>query len=143
MNTKYLTVLNMQRLKTEAAAGNSINPGTSAYGLTTAEQAGVANGTSTDWQKLIYQQGMVTNQNISLNGGNEKPSIPLEEVIIKRVGVIPGTGFYPVCITHHTRSSDQQPPENRNQHAEFPYLYRLWRKPCWWTDPDESAGFPL
>ena len=62
-------------LKTEAAAGNSINPGTNAYGLTTAEQAGLANGTSTDWQKLIYQQGQVTNQNLTFSGGNDHYTI--------------------------------------------------------------------
>ena len=80
-------------LKAEAAAGNSINPGTNAYGLTTAEQAGVTNGTSTDWQKQIYQQGWATNQNISLNGGNENTQYSIGGSYYKEVGVIPGQDF--------------------------------------------------
>ena len=80
-------------LKDEAAAGNSINPGTNAYGLTTAEQAGLANGTSTDWQKLIYQTGQVTNQNISLNGGNERTQYSIGGSFYKEIGVIPGQDF--------------------------------------------------
>jgi len=80
-------------LKDEAKAGNSINPGTSAYGLTTAEQAGLANGTSTDWQKLIYQTGQVTNQNISLNGGNERTQYSIGGSFYKEIGVIPGQDF--------------------------------------------------
>jgi TonB-linked SusC/RagA family outer membrane protein len=80
-------------LKSEAAAGNSINPGTNAYGLTTAEQAGVTAGTSTDWQKLIYQQGWATNQNISLSGGNENTQYSIGGSFYKEIGVIPGQDF--------------------------------------------------
>jgi len=80
-------------LKTEAAAGNSINPGTNAYGLTTAELAGQTNGTSTDWQKQIYQQGWATNQNISLSGGNENTQYSIGGSYYKEVGVIPGQDF--------------------------------------------------
>jgi TonB-linked SusC/RagA family outer membrane protein len=80
-------------LKDEAKAGNSINPGNSAYGLTTAEQAGLANGTSTDWQKQIYQTGQVTNQNISLNGGNERTQYSIGGSFYKEIGVIPGQDF--------------------------------------------------
>jgi TonB-dependent starch-binding outer membrane protein SusC len=80
-------------LKAEAAAGNSINPGNSAYGLTTAETAGLTNGTSTDWQKLIYQTGQVTNQNISVNGGNERTQFSIGGSFYKEIGVIPGQDF--------------------------------------------------
>ncbi len=80
-------------LKTEAAAGNSINPGTNAYGLTTAEQAGLANGTSTDWQKLIYQQGQVTNHNLSISGGSENTQFSLGGSFYKENGIIPGQDF--------------------------------------------------
>ena len=48
---------------------NTVNPGTVAYPLTPAELAGVANGTSTHWQKLLYQTGHNLNQNITLSGG--------------------------------------------------------------------------
>ncbi len=80
-------------LKTEAAAGNSINPGTNAYGLTTAEQTGLTNGTSTDWQKLIYQTGQVTNQNLSINGGNEITQYSFGGSYYKEIGIIPGQDF--------------------------------------------------
>ncbi|HXB42947.1 MAG TPA: TonB-dependent receptor, partial [Puia sp.] len=80
-------------LKTEAAAGNSINPGTTAYGLTTAEQAGVTSGTSTDWQKMIYQQGHTTNQNISLSGGSESTQFSIGGSFYKETGIIPGQDF--------------------------------------------------
>src|SRR5450432_491430 len=80
-------------LKTEAAAGNTINPGMSAYGLTTAEQAGLANGVSTDWQKQIYQQGQVTNQNLSISGGNDRTQYSFGGSFYKEIGVIPGQDF--------------------------------------------------
>ena len=80
-------------LKTAAAAGNTINPGTNAYGLTTAEQAGVANGTSTDWQKLIYQQAHTTNQNLSLSGGTESTQFSLSAGYFRQTGIIPGQDF--------------------------------------------------
>ncbi len=80
-------------LKTEAAAGNSINPGTNAYGLTTAEQTGLANGTSTDWQKLIYQTGQITNQNLSINGGNDRTQYSFGGSYYKEIGTIPGQDF--------------------------------------------------
>ncbi len=88
-------------LKTEAAAGNSINPGTNAYALTTAEQAGVANGTSTDWQKLIYQQGQVTNQNLTFSGGNDRSQYSFGGSFYKELGVIPDQDFtrYALRIT--------------------------------------------
>ncbi len=79
--------------KSEAAAGNSINPGTSAYGLTTAEQAGLASGVSTDWQKQIYQQGQITNQNITMSGGTEKTQYSFGGSFYKEIGVIPNQDF--------------------------------------------------
>lgn len=49
------------------------NPGqTTAYPLTTAELAGIANGTSTDWQKFLYRPGFLTDNQISVAGGDEK-----------------------------------------------------------------------
>ncbi|MHA4809468.1 SusC/RagA family TonB-linked outer membrane protein [Flavitalea flava] len=80
-------------LKAEAQAGNSVNPGTTAYGLTTAEQAGLANNTSTDWQKLIYQQGHATNHQLSLAGGNETTRFSLGAGYYRETGIIPGQDF--------------------------------------------------
>src|SRR5580658_3555607 len=53
---KDLRVFNGQeyaQFKQDAATYNSATPGTTAYPLTAAEQAGLAAGTNTDWQKLI------------------------------------------------------------------------------------------
>ncbi len=80
-------------LKTEAAAGNSVNPGTNAYLLTTAEQAGLSNGTNTDWQKLIYKQGNTTNNELSLSGGTETTQFSLSGGFYKETGIIPGQDF--------------------------------------------------
>jgi TonB-dependent SusC/RagA subfamily outer membrane receptor len=52
--------------KKAAGVLNSVNPGTTAYGLTTAEQAGLTNGTNTDWQKIIFRTGF----RAVLNGHN-------------------------------------------------------------------------
>jgi TonB-linked SusC/RagA family outer membrane protein len=80
-------------LKAQAALGNTINPGTNAYGLTSDEQAGLAKGTSTDWQKLIYKQANTTNQNINLSGGTEKTQFSLGGSYFKQTGIIPGQDF--------------------------------------------------
>jgi len=81
------------QLKLDAAAGNSINPGTNAYALTQAEQAGLANGTSTDWQKLIYKQGQTTDNELSLSGGTEMTQFSLSGGFYKETGIIPGQDF--------------------------------------------------
>jgi len=47
--------------KAQATAGNTVNPGTTAYGLTTAEQTGLTNGTNTDWQSFIYNRSIIGN----------------------------------------------------------------------------------
>jgi len=80
-------------LKAQAALGNTINPGTNAYALTSDEQAGLAKGTSTDWQKLIYKQSNTTNQNISLAGGTEMTQFSLSGSYFKQTGIIPGQDF--------------------------------------------------
>lgn len=49
------------------------NPGLStSYPFTVAEAAGLANGTSTDWQKLIYRTGFITDNQLGVSGGDEK-----------------------------------------------------------------------
>lgn len=56
--------------KKATIAGNPAN--TTAYPLTVAETAGIANGTSTDWQKLIYRTGLITDNQLGVSGGDEK-----------------------------------------------------------------------
>lgn len=79
--------------KEEARLGNSVNPGSSNYGLSTAEQAGLANGTSTDWQKLIYRQGYTTSHELSLSGGSESTRYSLSGGFFREAGIIPGQDY--------------------------------------------------
>ena len=79
--------------KDEAKAGNSVNPGTSNYGLSADETANLANGVSTDWQKLIYRQGYTTSHGLSLSGGNESTLFSLSGGYFREVGIIPGQDF--------------------------------------------------
>ena len=57
--------------KQESIAGNSANPGTTAYPLTVAEQAGLSNSTNTDWVGLLLRPGFVTDNQLRLSGGTE------------------------------------------------------------------------
>jgi TonB-linked SusC/RagA family outer membrane protein len=40
--------------------------------LTPAEQAGIANGTNTNWAKLLIKNGFITDHSLRISGGNEK-----------------------------------------------------------------------
>jgi TonB-linked SusC/RagA family outer membrane protein len=79
--------------KAEATAGNTVNPGTTAYGLTTAELAGQANGTSTNWQNLIFRSGYTTDQLLGLTGGNEDTQYGLSAGYHKDEGTVYGQSF--------------------------------------------------
>jgi len=62
------------QFKTDAFNGSKTPTtpgGSNSYPLTTTEQAGLAAGVSTDWQKLLYQTGYVADQNVGISGGNE------------------------------------------------------------------------
>jgi len=41
------------------------------------EIEGMGIGRSTDWQKLMYQNGFITNTNIGASGGNDKTQFAL------------------------------------------------------------------
>ncbi len=75
--------------KLEAAAGNTVNPGTNPYALTTLEAAGLAEGTNTDWQKLIYQKGFTVDQQLGISGGNEATQFSLGMGYYNETGIIP------------------------------------------------------
>jgi len=72
---------------------NTVNPGTVAYPLTPAELAGVANGTSTDWQKLIYRTGHNLNQNITLSGGDDKTQYGMAAGYLYQTATVPNQNF--------------------------------------------------
>jgi len=100
--------------KTAAAAGNNVNPGTNAYGLTTAEAAGLAKGVSTDWQKLIFRQGYTDDQEISVAGGNQAIQYSMGAGYYKVQGVVPGQNFTRYSI--HSTIDDQV-----NRHIKIGY----------------------
>jgi TonB-linked SusC/RagA family outer membrane protein len=76
--------------KEEARLGNIVNPGTSNYPLTTAEAAGLTNGTSTDWQNLIYKHSYSTNHELNMSGGSENGQYSLGAGYYKATAVVPG-----------------------------------------------------
>jgi TonB-linked SusC/RagA family outer membrane protein len=70
------------------------------------EQKGIAAGTSTDWQKLLYQTAHKTNNNISVSGGNaEGTTYSLGAGYYKETAVMPGQDFtrYSIRATIDTR----------------------------------------
>jgi len=81
--------------KKEAAAmaASYTPPATSGYLMTAAEQAALAKGTSTDWQKLIYQTGFVSQHNIGVSGGTETSRYSLNGGYYKDQGIIPNQYF--------------------------------------------------
>ncbi len=81
------------QFKADAATLNTQNPGQANYPLTAAEQTGLTNGTSTDWQKLIYRQGHTTDQNVSLSGGNENTQYGMGAGYYNETGIIPNQRY--------------------------------------------------
>lgn len=63
------------------------------YGLTVAEQAGLTNGTNTDWQSLLYKQAFVTSHELSLGGGIEGTQYGLGLGYYNETSVVPGQTF--------------------------------------------------
>jgi TonB-linked SusC/RagA family outer membrane protein len=86
------------QFKQDAATYNSTTPGTTAYPLTAAEQAGLAAGTNTDWQKLIYRNAMTTSNSLSLSGGTETTQFSLGAQYYEQQGIIPNQDFQRFAI---------------------------------------------
>jgi len=81
------------QLKAYSGQLNTVNPGTVAYPLTPAEQAGVTNGTSTDWQKLLYQTGHNLNQNITVAGGDENTQYGMAAGYLYQTATVPNQNY--------------------------------------------------
>jgi len=86
------------KLKQDAALYNRsswpTSAGTSSYFLGAQEQAALAAGVSTDWQDLIYQQGFITNHQLSISWWPAtKRNMEWVVVISKRKGIIPNQDF--------------------------------------------------
>lgn len=94
--TKDYNFMNGQEyaaFKEQARVLNSVNPGVSAYPLTPAETAGLANGTNTNWQDIIFRSGYVNNQALSISGGNESTQFSLSAGYRKEQGIVYGQDF--------------------------------------------------
>ncbi|WP_158600235.1 SusC/RagA family TonB-linked outer membrane protein [Fibrisoma montanum] len=57
------------------------------------ETAGIAAGTSTNWQDLLYKKGFVTNNELSLSGGTDNTQYSFSGGYYKETGVITGQSF--------------------------------------------------
>lgn len=79
--------------KEAARVLNSVNPGTSNYNLTPAETAGLANGTNTDWQKLIYRTGYVNDQSLNISGGTDRTQFSFGSGYRHEQGIIYGQDY--------------------------------------------------
>ncbi|HEY6900895.1 MAG TPA: SusC/RagA family TonB-linked outer membrane protein, partial [Puia sp.] len=58
-----------------------------------AELAGIKNGTATDWQKLIFKNGLKTNHQLSVSGGTPTTKYALSAGFYDETGVFPGQSF--------------------------------------------------
>src|SRR5205823_6673952 len=57
-------------------------------------QAAKANGTYTDWEKVIYgETGSIKNTHLSITGGNEKTKFYVNGSASNETGIIKNTGF--------------------------------------------------
>ena len=72
---------------------NSVNPGVSAYGLTAAEKQGLVNNTNTDWQSIIFRNGYVNNQNLSISGGSDATQFSISAGYRKEKGIVYGQDY--------------------------------------------------
>jgi TonB-linked SusC/RagA family outer membrane protein len=90
---KVLNGKEYAQLKTDAANLNTAGAGTTSYGLAPAEIAGLAAGTNTDWQKLIYQHGITTSNNLTLSGGTETTQYSMGADYFDETGIIPNQYF--------------------------------------------------
>jgi TonB-linked SusC/RagA family outer membrane protein len=78
-DVKVLNASQYAQLKLDGVLGQILDPISAGavpaigqtYGLSGAETTGLANGTNTDWQKLLYQGAYVADQTLGISGGNE------------------------------------------------------------------------
>ncbi|MBS1604346.1 MAG: TonB-dependent receptor [Bacteroidetes bacterium] len=57
------------------------------------ERQGIAMGRSTDWQKLVYRTGIMTDHQVGLQGGTDNTQYALGAGYYHELGVYPGQGF--------------------------------------------------
>lgn len=59
-----------------------------------AELEGLQNGTNTNWQNLIFKNGMRTNHQLGLSGGTEQTKYAISAGYFGETGVFPGLSFH-------------------------------------------------
>jgi TonB-linked SusC/RagA family outer membrane protein len=74
-------------------------------GLSAEEQEGIRKGRNTNWQKLIYKPGFITNHQLSISGGSEITQFSISGGYFKETGIYPGQDFERFSIK---ASLDQQ-----------------------------------
>ncbi|MBN8575926.1 MAG: TonB-dependent receptor [Cytophagales bacterium] len=57
------------------------------------EVEGIAQGRNVDWQDLMYENGYITNHNLSITGGTEKGSYAVGGGYFKETTILPGQDF--------------------------------------------------
>lgn len=57
------------------------------------EREAIQSGLNTNWQKLMYKNGMITNHNIGVAGGSEQTQYAISGGYFKETGVYPGQSF--------------------------------------------------
>jgi TonB-linked SusC/RagA family outer membrane protein len=77
--------------KSESHYGASTATGPAAF--TVDEQTGIANGTDTDWQELIYKQGHLMTHDLSVSGGTDVTQYGIGGSYLEQTGILPGIGF--------------------------------------------------
>ncbi|HSU27735.1 MAG TPA: SusC/RagA family TonB-linked outer membrane protein, partial [Chitinophagaceae bacterium] len=87
------------QFKLDAAQGvPPPNTGSTAYGMTPAEQAALAAGVSTDWQRLILRDGFTTSHQISVMGGNNTTQFSMGGGYYKEQGIVPKQRFERITL---------------------------------------------
>jgi len=62
-------------------------------GYQAGELAGIADGTNTNWQDLMYQHGYITDHNVSITGGTENQQVAVSGGYFKQTTIMPGQDF--------------------------------------------------
>ncbi|MEO6850567.1 MAG: SusC/RagA family TonB-linked outer membrane protein, partial [Mucilaginibacter sp.] len=76
------------KFKQDAATFNTLNPGQTAYAITTAEQAALSAGVSTDWQKLIYRTAPTQSHQFGISGGDEATQFSIGAGYYRQDGIV-------------------------------------------------------
>jgi len=88
---KWATYIGNPGLYTGPDDPNLING--SFIALAPEERQGIAMGRSTDWQKLVYRSGIMTNHQLSLQAGTENTQYAIGAGYYRELGVYPGQSF--------------------------------------------------